>query len=287
MSSIVRWNDEEEMAFLRYWASIDRKLTLEKFKLVAITEGHGYRIRPNWVANYSNGWVAWKRLQEVAKKLPPLAAPTPAPTPAPSLAPAPPPLKVEQPPMQSIEIQVRFYIPTSPLSALIEGAITRSLAGVMNQLETALKKQPPTSPAADLAPVLKDLQAAIERLVPPEKMVIPLVEAMRKEKHNPESFSAPRPETKQVLLIGALPIQSEAVQAAFPSIDVRGFKDTMPNEQDPDLVLLMTKFTSHSHQDTVYKKYPKEILSRVNGGVDSMKAEITAKLGVQPKENGK
>lgn len=100
-----------------------------------------------------------------------------------------------------------------------------------------------------------------------------------------EADLSPGEKLAQVIVVGALPEQVQAVQKAFPNVDVRGYKDRIPGETDPDLVVLMTKFNSHSTDAALKKKYGDKFC-RVNGAASNIKTVIASKLNLQQGING-
>jgi hypothetical protein len=94
----------------------------------------------------------------------------------------------------------------------------------------------------------------------------------------PEEAKADKP-LYQVIIVGGFSAQLDSVRRAFPQLDVRQSTHTLPDENDPDLVVGLAKWMSHPLEKAVKRKYGQRFFV-IHGAADMLKQTIARKLNV-------
>lgn len=101
---------------------------------------------------------------------------------------------------------------------------------------------------------------------------------IRVPRHNPMPQSLPKDRPAVVIVAGGFKEQHMSIRQAFPELDIRTyFKDDLPSELNPDLVVVMADQIGHSTRRFLEKKYDKKLLA-FGYGTDSVKTLIRGRL---------
>jgi hypothetical protein len=245
---VVRWDQAEIEAICRRWAhehvTIATHFNDKALLRLARLDGFGYRSR-DMTADARRAFLAehLNLLQQLAKEERQAKAQPTAVESSPAAAP----------------------VPAQPESELSFGAL------MDRALQRTVKEAVKEAVAQAEGRMLAAMQEMLKGIPGYNRPII--------IKH--ETVAAPEPAKPkyQVIVVNALPAQFESVKRAYPDLDLRLVEGRMPGEEDPDLVISLTKFMSHPLDRSLRKKYGSRYCP-VNGAADSVKVAIRERLQV-------
>lgn len=265
----LKWSNKENELVESYIAAqcvkLDRAPLIKDIETASRLADQGWR--PHTKA-WAHGLWMKKHREHVEAKIAALRA-------KPPVEPEPPPEPTVQAEAAPVEIAAA---PSAPppreltLGEMLEQALTKTLQGIVqgavDSLEQRLMAALSSVASAAPATVVPDYMTRLDKtkLPPPAPQQPPMAKAA--------------PKKKVVIVVNALSEQFQAVQRAFPELDLRLSTDKCPNEQDPDLIIGMVKFMSHPLEAQIRKKYGMDKYVRVNGASDSVKQAIRGRFGI-------